>query len=183
MSEDKTTYIKLLAPINEASTQRLFSVVEQKVKQGFKKIVLLLSTPGGSVLHGISIHNLLKGLPIEVVTHNFGSVDSIGVVIFCAGSKRYSVKDARFLLHPISAGINGNFEREKLQEILNGLDIDTENIASVISHTISKTKNEVISAISERTTLNPQKAKDFGLINEINNQLIAEGADFTFITL
>ncbi len=38
---------------------------------------LLLSSPGGSVFHGLSVYNFLKGAPFEVYTYNFGSVDII----------------------------------------------------------------------------------------------------------
>lgn len=81
-------YIRLLAPVVPETTDRLFKIIDQKIGSGVKKIHLLISSPGGSVFHGLSIYNYLKGAPIEVDTYNFGSVDSIGVVIFCAGKKK-----------------------------------------------------------------------------------------------
>lgn len=74
--------IRFLAPVDNQTADQLFTAIDNLLAQGTTKIRLLLSTPGGSVFHGISIHNYLKGLPIEIDTYNFGSVDSIGVVIF-----------------------------------------------------------------------------------------------------
>lgn len=182
LSDSKISYIQFLAGVNDASTKQLVDIVHDRVRRKVEKLVLLISTPGGSVFHGISIHNLLKGLPIPVETHNFGSVDSIGVVIYSAGVKRYSVSDARFLLHPVVSSINGQLEAEKLQEILDGLEMDTNNIAATIAHSTKRTKQEMIEAIKNRTTLNPVQAKDFGLVTEIKNDLFPAGADVIAIT-
>ena len=77
------------------------------------KIGLILSTPGGSVFHGLSIPNYLKGLPIEIDTYNFGSVDSIGVVIFQLGRRRYTVPHSRFLIHSVKFNINGQLSMDE----------------------------------------------------------------------
>lgn len=104
----KTIYIKFFAGVNSNSANALMQVIDQHVSQGFQRIVLLISSPGGTVFHGLSMFNYLSGIPLEVETHNFGSVDSIGVTIFSAGKRRYSVPDARFMLHPVSANLQGS---------------------------------------------------------------------------
>ena len=178
-----TVYIKFFAAVDGNSTNALMNIIDQKVAAGYKKIVLLISTPGGSVFHGLSIHNYLVGIPLEIETHNFGSVDSIGVVIFSAGTKRYSAPDARFLLHPVSVNLtaNTNLEAEKLEEITKGLKIDTENIAATIAKASNKTKEELIKTISARTTLNPEQAKVFGLVHEIKKDLFPLGSEIITI--
>ncbi len=162
--------------MNGNTSNALMNVIDQKLAEGFQKIVLLISTPGGSVFHGLSIHNYLVGIPIEIETHNFGSVDSIGVVIFCAGTTRYSAPDARFLLHPVAAGINGQLEGEKIQEILKGLKIDTENIAAAIAKATGKEEDEMIKALNARTTLSPEEAVEFRLVHAIKKELFPLGA-------
>ena len=52
-------------------------VVDKKLSQGARKMGLLISTPGGDVFQGLSAYNYLKGIPLEITTHNFGSADSI----------------------------------------------------------------------------------------------------------
>ena len=73
------------------SINALMQVVDKKLSQGAQKMGLLISTPGGDVFQGLSAYNYLKGVPLEISSHNFGSADSIGVVLFCAGTKRLSV--------------------------------------------------------------------------------------------
>jgi ATP-dependent protease ClpP protease subunit len=68
------------------------ATVAQQVAQGFDELHLMLSTLGGQVAQGISIYNMLKALPIRVITYNVGTVNSIGNVIFLAGSPRYAAR-------------------------------------------------------------------------------------------
>jgi len=138
-------YIKFYAAVTQNTVVQLQKVIDQLLLKGVKSIHLLLSTPGGNVHDGISAYNLLKGLPIEVSTYNFGSVDSIGVVMFCAGTNRYSVPHARFLLHPVSMHVNHGqtMDEPAIEEKLKLLQADQLNIAKVIASTIGKNVDDV----------------------------------------
>ena len=140
---------------------------------------LLISTPGGDVFQGVSAYNYLKGVPLEITTHNFGSADSIGVVLFCTGSRRFSVPHARFLLH----GVMCNFpqavslEEKQLEERLKGLQIDMGNIAGIIADTVKKTKQQVFDDMLNRTTLYTEQAITYGLVHEVRSELFESGAE------
>ncbi len=166
--------IRFLAPVNNQTADQLFAAVDNLLAQGTTRIRLLLSTPGGSVFHGLSIHNYLKGLPIEIDTYNFGSVDSIGVVIFSAGKRRYTVPHSRFLIHSVKFNINGplSMDEKQLEEYLKSLQIDQKNIAKVIADTTGKTVEEVDADMNNRTTLNPTEAQTYGIVHEIKIELL-----------
>jgi ATP-dependent Clp protease protease subunit len=174
----KSVVIKFFAPVIDTTINALMDVIDQKMKQGAAQFIILISSPGGSVLHGLSAYNYLKGLPVEITTHNFGSVDCIGVVLFFGGSKRLSVPQARFLLHGVSAGFqNERLEEKQLEERLKGLRIDIENIAKIIAANTGKTVQDVTNAMLERTTLNPDEAKAWGLVHEIKSELFEAGSE------
>jgi ATP-dependent Clp protease protease subunit len=171
----KPVVIRFFAPVIDATVNALMSAVDQKMKQGAKEFVILISSPGGSVIHGLSAYNYLKGLPASITTHNFGSVDSIGIVMYCAGSKRLSVPQARFLFHGVSAQFRGehNLDEKLLEERLKGLRIDMENIAKVIAANTGKSAKDVTDAMIDRITLNPDEARSWGLVHEIKSELFA----------
>lgn len=173
------TVVKFFAPVVDTSINALMNAVDQRMKNGQRQFILLISSPGGSVFHGLSAYNYLKGLPADIVTHNFGSVDSIGVVLYCGGTKRLSVPQARFLLHGVSANFpqNTSLEEKQLEERLKGLRIDIENIAKVIAANTGKSVVEVTQAMLERTTLNPQEAQMWGLVHEIKAELFPAEAE------
>ena len=175
----KPVVIKFFAPVIDVTVNALMNAIDGKMKQGIKDFIILISSPGGSVVHGLSTYNYLKGLPANITTHNFGSVDSIGIVLYCAGSKRLSVPQARFLLHGVNAQFSGkqSLEEKQLEERLKGLRIDIENIAKVISANTGKSVEDVTDAMLERTTLNPEEAKAWGLVHEIKSQLFEAGSE------
>jgi ATP-dependent Clp protease protease subunit len=175
----KPVVIRFFAPVIDATVNALMSNVDQKMKQGIKDFILLISSPGGSVIHGLSAYNYLKGLPAAITTHNFGSVDSIGIVLYCAGSKRLSVPQARFLFHGVNAQFRGeqNLDEKLLEERLNGLRIDMENIAKVIAANTGKSAKDITDAMFQRTTLNPEEAQSWGLVHEIKSELFGEGSE------
>ncbi len=149
------------------------------MKQGVKDFIILLSSPGGSVFHGLSAYNYLKGLPVSITTHNFGSVDSIGIVLYCAGLRRLSVPQARFLFHGVNVQFKGeqNLDEKMLEERLKGLRIDMENIAKVIAASTGRSAKDITDAMIERTTLNPDEAVAWGLVHEIKSELFEPGSE------
>jgi ATP-dependent Clp protease protease subunit len=175
---EKPVVIKFFAPVIDVTINALMSAIDQKMKQGVSEFILLISSPGGNVHHGLSAYNYLKGLPVTITTHNFGSVDSMGVVVFCGGGKRLSVPQARFLLHGVSAGFqNERLEEKQLEERLKGLQNNVENIAKVIAANTNKSIQDVRDAILERTILSPEEAKEWGLVDEIKTELFEKGSE------
>lgn len=157
----------------------LMATIDDKMRQGAQEFILLISSPGGNAFYGLSAYNYLKGLPATFTTHNFGTVDSIAVVLFCVGSRRFSVPQAQFLLHGVSMTFEQDetLEESQLEERLKEMKIDAENIAKVIAVNTDKTVQEVTIAMQARTTLNPEDAKAWGLVHEIKSELFEIGSE------
>ena len=171
--------IKFYSPVNESSIGALMRTVDQKLAAGTTDFTLLISTSGGSVYHGLTAYNYLRGIPAAVTTHNFGSVDSIGVALYCAGQKRLCVPQARFLMHPVSMNFRegASYEEPKLLELVKGLRVDMGNCASVVAANTRKTKQQVFRAMLARTALDPKDAVEWGLVHEIRQQLFEPGSE------
>jgi len=176
----KEAYIRFMAPVTPQTSDQLIRLVDDKIRTGYEKIHLMLSSPGGSVFHGLSLYNFLYGIPLEVDTYNFGSVDSIGVILFCAGKNRYSVPNARFLIHGVSLTFQGqaNFDEKMLDEHLKGVQIDQSNIARIIAFTTKKKEEDIKNDMHNRITLNPSEAEVYGLVTEIKDTLMPINAEF-----
>jgi ATP-dependent protease ClpP protease subunit len=68
-------------------------------------------------------------------------------------------------------------EEKQLEERMKGLKIDMENIAKVIAANTGKAVKDVTDAMLERTTLNPEEAKAWGLVHEIKSELFEAGSE------
>jgi ATP-dependent Clp protease protease subunit len=143
-------FISFAAEIVPQTTEALLRAMTDFTNQGFKEIHLLLSTPGGSVMHGITIYNVLRGLPVTLTTHNVGNVDSIGAVVFLAGEHRYACPQAKFMLHGVSFQTQGPTQlfEKNLKERLASVQADQERIKAIYS---------------ERASIDPETAEQFFL--------------------
>jgi ATP-dependent Clp protease protease subunit len=179
----KESYIRFMAPIIPQTIDTLLKIIDQKIHRKYERIHLMISSPGGSVFHGLSVYNFLKGAPIEIFSYNFGSVDSIGVVIYCAGTKRFSVPHARFLIHGVKMNFQGqvSFDEFQIHEHLKSVRIDQKNIARVIADTSGKRTDEIEKDMHDRRTLSPTEAKDYGLVHDIKSELFPLNAEFISI--
>ena len=184
MSDVKTVYIRFFAGVNADTIETLTKLIQDQLRKQVDRFVLLLSSPGGNVFAGLSGYNFLKGIPAKVVTHNYGSVDSIAAVLYCAGSRRLCVPHARFLLHGIGFDITTptRFNEKRLDERIKSLRVDRENIASVIADNTGKSLADVERGMLEGTVLNSQQALEYGLVHEIKTELFEKGARVFEIT-
>ncbi|MCK4844030.1 MAG: Clp protease, partial [Dehalococcoidia bacterium] len=64
----KPVVVRFFAPVMDATVNALMSAVDQRMKQGTRDFIILVSSPGGSVVHGLSAYNYLKGLPASITT-------------------------------------------------------------------------------------------------------------------
>lgn len=171
-------YISFSAEINPQTTEVLLGQVAHLVSQGFRKIHILLSTPGGSVAHGITIYNVLRGMPIELTTHNVGNVDSIGTVVFLAGSKRLSCAQSTFMQHGVAFGFPGPatlFEKN-LQEHLHSVQADQLRIAEIYKERAGIDQDKAEKLFLGETRMSAADAKALGLVHEICDVSVPDGS-------
>jgi ATP-dependent Clp endopeptidase proteolytic subunit ClpP len=180
----QTAYIRYFGPIDDDRVKKLMATLEQKLKEGRDRFVILISSPGGSVFHGISAYNFLKGIPAELVTYNFGSVDSIAVCLFCAGTKRLCVPHARFLIHGIGFDVpaGARFDEKLLGERIANLKNERETICRIIADNTGKKLEDVEQDMFTGITLTSEQAKDYGLVHEIKPELFEKQAEVISIT-
>jgi len=77
-----TAYVSFSAEINPTTTEQLLALSTQLIGKGHNRLYFLFSSPGGAVMNGMDIYNVLRGLPAKIAFYNVGNVDSIGNAIF-----------------------------------------------------------------------------------------------------
>lgn len=171
-------YVSFCAEINQNTTESLIATCVNIANNGVKKIYLLFSTSGGFVSSGMTLYNILKSLPVELITHNSGNVDSIGNVIFLAASKRYACKHSTFMFHGV--GFDGQsgmrLEEKNLKETLAAVHADQKRIGDVLVERTKIKSNEVTNLFFEQQTKDSAFAVDKGIIDEIRDIQIPAGA-------
>jgi ATP-dependent Clp protease protease subunit len=171
-------YISFSADVNITTAEQLQGLAANVVAQGHTELHLLLSTPGGAVQYGITIYNFLRSLPIRVITHNLGNVDSIGLVIYLAGEERYACKHTTFMLHGVALQVpapSSLFEKN-FKDSLSRLTADQERIKGIYSERSNVTAEEAEGLFLDETTLSADEAVSRGIVHEIRSPSIAPGS-------
>ena len=174
----ETVYVSFSAEISAHTTESLLAVMANCANQKVKAVYLMLSTPGGNVMNGLNVYNVLRGMPFELITHNVGNVDSIGNAIFLAGKKRYACPHSTFMFHGVGFDIKQmRFEEKNLKECLTGILSDQKRIGSIIVER-TKLKEDVVAGLfTEAQTKDATFAVSTGIVDEIKDVQIPLGSN------
>jgi ATP-dependent protease ClpP protease subunit len=171
-------YLSFTAKVNDQTTTALMNVVASFIQSGVKELHLLLSTPGGSVMHGMTLYNYLSALPVDLKTYNIGNVDSIGAIVFLAGTRRFACPHSTFMLHPVAFGtqVGQNYEQPDLTAIVQSLEADQARIAGIYAERSGTTKENALALFGQQKTYSAVAAESFGFVHEVKALVIEPGA-------
>lgn len=170
-------YVSFSAEINPNTTESLIAALANCASQQVGEVHLLLSTPGGSVMNGINLYNVLRGMPFRLTTHNVGNVDSIGNAIFLAGDHRIACPHSTFMFHGVGFDGTGTHLDEKLlRERLDSVLADQLRIGSIIEERTALDAEQIAPLFREAQTKDAAYAVGTGIVHEISDVEIPPGA-------
>lgn len=94
-------------------------IVQELIKQirvldsqdSSKPIIMYINSPGGSVIDGLALYDVMKSARSEIITIVNGMAASMGCYLLStAGSKRYAMENANIMCHQVSSGSRGHVE-------------------------------------------------------------------------
>jgi ATP-dependent Clp protease, protease subunit len=169
-------YISFSAEIKPQTTETLIAVLAEQANKHVDHVYLMISTPGGSVMNGLNLYNVMRAFPFKLTTHNVGNVDSIGNAVFLAGSERYACPHSTFMFHGVGFDSPGQRLEEKfLRERLDGLLQDQRRIGSIIKDHTNLNTRKIGNLFREARTKDADYALSVGIINEIRDVQIPAG--------
>jgi len=133
-------------------------------------IDMIVSSPGGHLESGESIHDLIKFIDVPVNMIGTGWVGSAATHVYLAVPKnrRVCLPHTRFLIHQPSGGAGGQATDIAIQarEILKA----RERIAEVISRETGQPMDRVMADIERDRWLSPEEAITYGLVSRVINK-------------
>jgi ATP-dependent Clp endopeptidase proteolytic subunit ClpP len=135
------------------------------------KIILHISSPGGSVNLGYNIYHKLKNLPIQKECVIEGNCMSIATFIALACDKITALNPSRYMVHLPSMGIEGT-----RADLVNGAkeleQIEQEMIAAYQRKT-NLPSDQLMTMMSTETYMSAEQARQYGFVDEVKNELKA----------
>jgi ATP-dependent protease ClpP protease subunit len=165
----RPAYIIFSGPINQPNAQELARVLGICANEVLEEVHLLLNTFGGNVNAGIFLHHILTGLPFKLITHNTGSVASIGVAVYLAGEERLACANSTFFTHgvtntpPPGQGFGAKWFRETHDSII----ADQEQINRIMGERTSLDEEELNKRAEVDQTTDPETAVAEGIAHRI----------------
>lgn len=134
-------------------------------------ICLFVNSPGGSVMAGLAIYDVMQLIPNDVVTVATGFAASMGQVLLCAGTagKRFALPNAQVLMHEGSAGIGGSASDVEIQAANLAATLDT--LRSVIARHTGRSMDEVIADVGRDRWFDATQALEYGFVDRIVTSL------------
>ena len=130
-------------------------------------ITLQLSTPGGSVMHGLGIRDVMNYVSPDIKTINMGMCASMGSILLSSGTKgkRCSLINSRVMTHMVSHGTQGNVQDTRIGQI----EAEKYNylLFKILAQNCDKTFEEMYASSTRDKWFNSDEALQFGLIDEI----------------
>ncbi|MEY2768279.1 MAG: ATP-dependent Clp protease proteolytic subunit [Actinomycetota bacterium] len=130
-------------------------------------IWLYINSPGGSVTAGMAIYDTMQFVSCDVATVCMGLAASMGQFLLTAGApgKRYTLPNARIMMHQPLAGLRGQASDIAIQA--EQLRYTKKRMAELIAHHSGK-DIATIQADSERDNwFTAEEAKEYGLVDSV----------------
>ena len=132
-----------------------------------KDISFYINSPGGLVTAGLAIYDTMQYIRPDVSTVCVGQAASMGSLLLASGAagKRYSLPNARIMVHQPSGGAQGQATDIEIQarEIL-ALKARLNGI--YVKHT-GQPLDVIDNAVERDRFMSPDEAKEFGIVDEV----------------
>ena len=130
---------------------------------------IYLDSPGGSVLSGLVIYDIIQSAGFPVNIYCTGLAASMGAVLLAGGQKgrRFILPHSKVMIHEplISGGMGGS--ATSIKKTADSI-LETKSIlVDILSKHTGKTRKQIDKAISFDNFMNAEDAVKFGICDEI----------------
>lgn len=147
------------------------SVVSRAINEAgpLDNIEVRINSPGGSVFHGVAIHNLLKNHPAKVHMRVDGVAASSASVVLMAGDTIEVPKNAMVMIHdPAMVARGGEAEMVKAAELLAKI---KAQIIDTYAKRTGKPAEAIAKMMTDETWMNGEEAVANGFATQVTSEL------------
>ncbi|MFS8201553.1 ATP-dependent Clp protease proteolytic subunit [Streptomyces sp. CWNU-52B] len=130
-------------------------------------IGLYINSPGGSVHAGLAIYDTMRLIPNDVSTLAMGFAASMGQFLLTVGTrgKRYSLPNARVMMHQPSAGIGGTTADIAIQA--ENLRFTKETIERITAEHTGQSEETIARDGDRDRWFTAEQAREYGMVDRV----------------
>ncbi|WP_013629628.1 head maturation protease, ClpP-related [Rubinisphaera brasiliensis] len=137
--------------------------------QGLGNIEVVINSPGGSLIEGLGIYNLLKSHGGHVTTRTVGAAWSAGSIVLLAGKRRVMGGGASLMVHLPAGEFRGNVN--DLAKFREALDVAGRQLVDVYVAETGTAREQVEQWLHDETWFTAQEAVDAGFAHAIEGTI------------
>ena len=133
-------------------------------------IWLYINSPGGSVTAGMAIYDTMQFISCDVATVCMGMAASMGQFLLTAGAagKRYTLPNARIMMHQPLAGLRGQATDIAIQA--EQLAYTKRRMAELTAHHSGQTLEQIQKDSERDRWFTAEQAKTYGLVDAVKTK-------------
>ena len=163
----KSRTVLLFGTINDATAQDIVRRLIALAAESPEPIDMMVSSPGGHLESGDSIHDVIRFIaaPVNVIGTGWVGSAATHVYLSVPRERRFCLPNTRFLIHQPSGGAGGQATDIAIQarEIVKA----RERIARTIARETGQPLERVLTDIERDRWLSAEEAIDYGLVGRI----------------
>jgi len=158
--------------VSEELAQKVYAqllVLNQRSKE--LPIYVYVNSPGGDADSGFGIYDMMRFVDAPVITIVAGLCASAGVTIFLGADqgKNYALKNARFLLHQPSTGVQGT--ASDMEITADEITKTRERYNQIVANVTGKSLDTLRQDADRDFWMSAEEAQKYGLVSKIIDKL------------
>ena len=128
---------------------------------------MFINSPGGSVIDGLAIYDVMNFIDPDVATYCMGMCASMGSILVSSGAKgkRYILPNGEVMIHQVSGQSSGQFSDMEIAVKHAGR--LQETLYSILANNTGKDIEQIRKDADRDNWFTAQEAVDYGLIDKI----------------
>lgn len=164
--EARTIYVE--GEINEKSAcEFIREIIELNQQSDTEPIKVLITSGGGSVVHGLACYDAITTSKAPVWTYCIGTAYSMAAILFAAGKKRSILQNSKIMLHQPLIGENPGGNASSVKSISDNLMQTKNKLVQILSLHTGMTAKQVNKEISYDHYYTSEEAVKAHLADEI----------------
>lgn len=134
-----------------------------------EEISLYINSPGGSIVDGLAIYDVMNYISPDVKTYAIGLAASMGAVLLSSGTKgkRYALPHSRIMIHQPMGGIAPGTQESDIKIAYEEIKQYKQTLYEILSKNTGVMYSQIVEDADRDCWFNAEEAKSYGLIDDV----------------
>lgn len=131
------------------------------------EIKLFINSPGGTIVDGLAIYDMMQYISPNVETYAIGLAASMGAVLLSSGTKgtRFALPHSKIMIHQPMGGAHG--QESDIEIAYNEIKRYKHTLYEILAKNTEKHISEIEKDADRDCWFTAQEAKEYGLIDKV----------------